>query len=86
MIDHINTATLKKGMRVSVQHKFAHDLDPDRPGGPIQSEYVYLPGTVVDTRTITGRQEYKVELEQPHPAGQTWFWRGVVFPAGQEPK
>jgi len=86
MIEHINTATLKKGMRVSVQHKFSKDLDLTRPGGPIEAAYQYLPGKIVDTRTITGRLEYRVDLDRPHPSGQAWFWRGVIFPEGTEPR
>ncbi len=86
MIDYINTDPLKVGMRVKVQHKFSRDLDPSRPGGPIESQYLYLPGTVIESRKIHGRQEFKVKLEQPHPAGQEWFWLGVVFPEGKEPR
>ena len=86
MIEHINVERLKKGMRVVVQHKFSRDLDPTRPGGPIEAEYTYLAGTIVDTRTFTGREEYKVRLEDSHPAGQEWFWRGVIFPEGKEPR
>jgi len=86
MIEHINTEPLKVGQRVSVQHKFTRDLDPSRPGGPIEATYTYLPGTVSETRVIHGRREFRVKLESPHPAGQEWFWLGVVFPEGSEPR
>lgn len=86
MIEHINTDPLKTGMRVRVQHKFTRDMDPSRPGGPIEAQYRYLPGTVSDSRLIHGRREFKVKLDEPHPAGQEWFWLGVVFPEGKEPK
>jgi hypothetical protein len=85
MIEHINTEPLKVGMRVVVQHKYTRDLDPSRPGGPIEEQYEYLPGEVVAERKIHGRREFKVELEKPHPAGQEWFWLGVVFPQGKQP-
>ncbi len=85
MIEHINIDPLKVGMKVRVQHKFSRDLDPTRPGGPIEAAYVYLPGVVRETRKIHGRQEFKVQLESPHPAGQEWFWLGVVFPEGKQP-
>jgi hypothetical protein len=85
MIEYINTEPLKVGMRVSVQHKFTRDLDPTRPGGPIEARYEYIPGTVTAARKIHGRQEFQVKLDRPHPAGQEWFWLGVVFPAGAEP-
>lgn len=86
MIEHINTEPLKVGQRVSVQHKFSRDLDPSRPGGPIEAAYTYLPGTVSETRVIHGRREFRVKLDAPHPAGQEWFWLGVVFPEGAEPR
>ncbi len=86
MIEHINTDPLKTGMRVRVQHKFTRDMDPSRPGGPIEAQYRYLPGMVSDSRLIHGRREFKVKLDEPHPAGQEWFWLGVVFPEGKEPK
>lgn len=85
MIEHINIERIKVGMRVSVQHKLTHDLDQSRPGGPIESRYVYLEGEVTATRVLHGRHEYEVDLQIPHPQGQTWFWRGVVFPSGSEP-
>jgi hypothetical protein len=85
MIEHINIAPIKIGMRVSVQHKLARDLDPSRPGGPIQTQYDYIAGEVVETRVIHGRREFKVRLERPHPGSQEWFWLGVVFPRGEEP-
>lgn len=85
MIEHINTEPLKVGMRVVVQHKYTRDLDPTRPGGPIEGRYVYLRGEVVAERKIHGRREFKVKLEKPHPAGQEWFWLGVVFPEGKQP-
>jgi hypothetical protein len=85
MIEHINTTPLKIGQKVRVQHKFTRDLDPTRPGGPIRAEYVYLPGVVEETRVIHGRREFKVRLEAPHPAGQEWFWLGVVFPESEVP-
>ena len=85
MIEHINTEPIKVGMNVSVQHKFTRDLDQTRPGGPIAAEYRYLSGKVLETRVLHGRREFRVALEQPHPAGQEWFWLGVVFPQGQEP-
>lgn len=75
----VNTAPLKVGMRVVVRHKHAKDVLP-RPGGPIEEVVVYLPGQLVETRTITGRQEFKVRFDTAHPTGQEWFWRGVVFP------
>jgi hypothetical protein len=78
---HVNTASLKKGMRVVVRHKYARDLD-EMPGGPIEEIVDYLPGTVVDIRKITGRQEFKIRLDRPHPTGQEWFWRGMVYPEG----
>lgn len=86
MIEHINVTPLKVGMQVSVQHKMARDLDTTRPGGPIETHYEYIPGEVVDTRILHGRREFKVKLERPHPAGQEWFWLGVVFPSGAEPR
>jgi hypothetical protein len=86
MIEHINTEPLKVGMRVCVQHKFTRDLDHTRPGGPIEEVVQYLPGKVVQVRKIHGRQEFKVTLETPHPGGQEWFWRGVVFPEGRTPR
>jgi len=86
MIEHINTEPLKVGQRVSVQHKYTRDLDPSRPGGPIEAKYVYLSGTVSESRVIHGRREFRVKLDAPHPAGQEWFWLGVVFPAGSEPQ
>ncbi len=85
MIEHINIEPIKVGMRVSVQHKLTHDLDQSRPGGPIESRYVYLHGKVMAKRVLHGRHEFEVELDHPHPAGQTWFWGGVVFPPGSEP-
>jgi len=86
MIEHINIEPLKVGMPVVVQHKFTRDLDTTRPGGPIESRYVYLPGTVRESRVLNGRLEFKVDLDEAHPAGQEWFWLGVVFPAGKEPR
>ena len=85
MIEYINTDPIKVGMKVVVQHKYSRDLDPTRPGGPIESRYEYLPGVVEATRKIHGRQEFKVRLEKEHPGGQTWFWLGVVFPEGKQP-
>ena len=86
MIDYINTQPIKVGMRVSVQHKLARDVDQTRPGGPIEARYDYLPGKVTATRVLHGRREFKVALERPHPGGQEWFWLGIIFPAGSEPK
>lgn len=86
MIEYINVEPLKTGMRVVVQHKFTRDLDTTRPGGPIEATYEYLPGTVRDRRKLNGRLEFKVDLDRPHPAGQEWFWLGVVFPEGKEPR
>ena len=85
MIEHINITPLKIGQRVRVQHKFARDLDESRPGGPIRSEYQYLPGVVQATRVIHGRREFKVQVESAHPAGQEWFWLGVLFPEAEIP-
>jgi len=86
MIEYINTQPIKVGMRVSVQHKLARDLDQTRPGGPIETHYEYLPGKVIETRVLHGRREFKIALERPHPSGQEWFWLGVVFPFGSEPQ
>ena len=86
MIEYINTQPIKVGMRVSVQHKLARDVDQTRPGGPIETRYEYLPGRVTETRVLHGRREFKVALEGRHPSGQEWFWLGVVFPFGAEPK
>jgi hypothetical protein len=86
MIEYINTQPIKIGMRVSVQHKLARDMDPTRPGGPIETHYEYLPGKVSATRVLHGRREFKVALERPHPSGQEWFWLGVVFRLGSEPQ
>jgi hypothetical protein len=86
MIEHVNVAPIKVGMKVSVQHKLARDLDPTRPGGPIETHYEYLTGEVLETHVLHGRREFRVKLERPHPGGQEWFWLGVVFPAGQEPR
>ena len=85
MIEHINIETIKVGMKVSVQHKLSHDLDQSRPGGPIENRYVYLQGKVMAARVLHGRHEFQVDLDELHPAGQTWFWLGVVFPSGSEP-
>jgi hypothetical protein len=85
MIEHINIEPIKVGMAVSVQHKHTRDLDPSRPGGPIEARYTYLPGTVIETRVLHGRREFRVLLESPHPGRQEWFWLGVVFPKGSEP-
>ncbi len=85
MIEYINTDPIKVGMKVVVQHKFSRDLDTTRPGGPIEATYDYLPGVVREARKIHGRQEFKVELDAPHPSGQQWFWLGVVFPEGKQP-
>jgi hypothetical protein len=85
MIEFINIEPLKVGMQVVVQHKFTRDLDPTRPGGPIEATYRYLPGVVQETRVIHGRREFRVKLQEPHPAGQEWFWLGVVFPEGAQP-
>jgi hypothetical protein len=86
MIEYINIQPIKVGMRVSVQHKLARDVDQTRPGGPIETRYQYLPGKVTATRVLHGRREFKVALERAHPSGQEWFWLGVVFPFGSEPQ
>ena len=85
MIEHINTEPLKVGQRVSIQHKFSRDLDESRPGGPIEEQYEYIPGTVLESRLLHGRREFRVNLDKAHPSGQEWFWLGVVFPEGSEP-
>ena len=85
MIEHINTEPIKVGMYVTVQHKHTRDLDPTRPGGPIEARYGYLPGKVIETRVRHGRPEFRIQLEKPHPGEQEWFWLGVVFPKRSEP-
>lgn len=81
----VNTETLKKGMRVVVRHKYARDLT-DTPGGPIEEIINYLPGHIGAVRTRTGRQEFRVDLDEPHPTGQEWFWRGMIYPEGKQPE
>ena len=78
---NVNTSSLKKGMRVAVRHKYARDVHA-LPGGPIEEIVDYLPGVIVEERLVTGRQEFKVRLDKPHPTGQEWFWRGLVYPEG----
>lgn len=84
MSNSVNTAPLKVGMRVVVRHKFAKDVLP-KPGGPIESTISFLPGKIVETRIKTGRDEFRVEFDQPHPTGQEWFWRGIIYPENQAP-
>ena len=77
----VNTAPLKKGMRVVVRHKHARDLS-DRPGGPIEGIVRHLSGVIVEERRLTGRQEFKIRFDEGHPTGQEWFWRGLIYPEG----
>ena len=82
MRNPVNTDQLKVGIRVVVRHKFAKDTLP-KPGGPIESNISFLPGKIVETRIKTGRGEFRVEFDQPHPTGQEWFWLGIIYPEHQ---